>query len=391
MSDVLSMTNRERALAVLHYQPYDRLPLVHFGYWGETLAKWAGEGHISEALCNAVSDGNPADYELNELLGWDFNWQCMFYPNPGLVPSFERKLVKTCEDGSTHVMNGDGVVLLQKPGAGSIPAEISHTLTDRESWEEHYKFRYAWSEERVTKVGVLTNDTMTPFDEGGREFLRDEKRDYLYGLHCGSLFGNIRNIVGVEGSSYIYCDDMDLYEEIIHTNAEVCYQNTKYALESGAKFDFGHFWEDICFKNGPLVIPRVFDELVGPHYRRITDLLKQYGIDIVSLDCDGMVDSLIPTWLDNGVNTMFPIEVGTWNASIAPWRETYGKELCGVGGMNKNVFARDKAAVDAEIERLAELIALGGYIPCPDHRLPPGAEWDNVKYYCQKMRERFSE
>jgi|APSaa5957512622_1039677.scaffolds.fasta_scaffold09886_3 hypothetical protein len=384
------MTNRERALAVLRYESYDRLPIVHFGYWGQTLQKWAAEGHISEALSRAVGDGNPADYELNELLGWDFNWQCMFYPNPGLVPRFETKVIKTFDDGSQHIMNGDGVILLQQPGAVSIPAEISHTLTDRASWEEHYKFRYAWSEDRVTKVGVLTDDTVTRFDDGGLDFLRDDKRDYLYGLHCGSLFGNIRNIIGVEGSSYMYCDDMELYKEIIDTNAEVCYRNTRYALETGATFDFGHFWEDICFKNGPLVIPSVFEELVGPHYGRITDLLAEYGIDIVSLDCDGMIDALVPTWIENGVNTMFPIEVGTWDASIAPWRETYGKRLLGVGGMNKNVFARDRAAVDAEIERLVELVELGGFIPCPDHRLPPGAEWDNIKYYCEKMRERFA-
>ena len=61
------MTHRERALAVLRYESYDRLPLVHFGYWSETLKKWVDEGHISEALYKAHGDGNPADYELNEL------------------------------------------------------------------------------------------------------------------------------------------------------------------------------------------------------------------------------------------------------------------------------------------------------------------------------------
>lgn len=379
------MTNRERALAVLRYQPYDRMPIVHFGYWRETLEKWAAEGHISAALVKAHSDGNPADHELNAMLGWDFNWQCMFSPNHGLRPSFEQNVIKTLEDGTQHVMDRNGVVLCQKPGAGSIPAEISHTLTDRQSWDEQYKFRYQWCLERVTNARVLVNDKMVPFTEGGLDFLQQGERDYLYGLHAGSLFGNIRNIVGVEGSSYIYCDDEVLYDEIIETNAELCYQNVKFALESGAKFDFLHFWEDICFKNGPLVIPSVFDEKVGPHYKRITELANSYGIDILSLDCDGMIDSLIPTWLANGVNTMFPIEVGTWDASIAPWRSQYGKDLRGVGGMNKNVFARDRASVDAEVERLRGLIALDGYIPCPDHRLPPGAEWDLVKYYCAKM------
>ena len=56
------------------------------------------------------------------------------------------------------------------------------------------------------------------------------------------------------------------------------------------------------------------------------------------------------------------------------------------GGMIKTVFARDRAAIDAEIERLRPLIALGGYIPCPDHRIAPDAKWDLVKYYCERLR-----
>jgi uroporphyrinogen decarboxylase len=102
-----------------------------------------------------------------------------------------------------------------------------------------------------------------------------------------------------------------------------------------------------------------------------------------------MIDSLLPIWLENGVNTMFPIEVGTWHASIAPWREKYGRELRGVGGMDKKVFALDRAAIDAEIERLKPLIDLGGFIPCPDHRIAPDAKWDNVCYYAERLRAEF--
>ena len=46
--------------------------------------------------------------------------------------------------------------------------------------------------------------------------------------------------------------------------------------------------------------------------------------------------------------------------------------------------------LQAEIERLKPLIALGGYIPCPDHRIAPDAKWDNVRYYCDRMHEVFS-
>jgi uroporphyrinogen decarboxylase len=91
----------------------------------------------------------------------------------------------------------------------------------------------------------------------------------------------------------------------------------------------------------------------------------------------------------NGVNIMFPIEVGTWDAKIAPWREKYGKELRGLGGMNKMVFACDYSAIDQEIERIKPLVELGGYITCPDHRIAPDAKWENVQYYCDKMKKTF--
>jgi len=372
-----TMNHRERTSAVLRYQPYDRLPVVHFGYWGETLMKWAAEGHLPREEAEGYGDGNETDRAIAARLGFDFNWQNMFYTDGGLTPGFESKVVAEFPDGSRHVLNGNGVVTVQRADATGIPAEIDHLLKDRASWEANYKWRYAWSENRVNGKRL--------------QQLKTETRDVPMGLHCGSLFGHVRDVLGVEGVSYLYVDDEPLFREILDTVGDICYRNVELALKlgSGVGFDFAHFWEDICFKNGPLVSPAVFREYVGPHYRRITELVNRHGLDIVSLDCDGCIDALLPIWFENGVNTMFPIEVGTWNASIAPWRAQYGKGLRGVGGMNKTVFARDRAAIDAEVERLKALVELGGYIPCPDHRLAPDAKWDNVRYYCERMRKVF--
>ncbi len=383
------MNDRQRALAVLNYQPYDRLPIVHFGFWDDTLLKWAREGHITEEEARSWADGNPTDAVISRKLGFDFNYYSVFHTHNDIIPFFERQVLEVAPDGSRKVRNHRGVVLVEKDDATSIPAEIDHTLKDRQSWDTIFRPRLQFTIERVTKMPVRVNDRMVSFDEGGLEFLRQDTRDYLYGLHCGSLYGIIRDWIGMENTIYLAADDPALFDEIIETVGELCYQNTKAALESGAKFDFAHFWEDICFRSGPLINPRVFKEKVGPQYRRITELVNRYGLNIVSVDCDGLIDALIPTWIENGVNTMFPIEVGTWNASIAPWRERYGRELRGVGGMRKYTFALDYAAVDAEIERLKPLVELGGYIPCPDHRLAPDAKWENVQYYCDRMRQTF--
>ena len=387
MTAILAPTDRERALAVLRFQPTDRLPVVHFGFWSETLLRWADQGHLPHDLARAWGDGNDADAEIGRRLGFDGNWYSCTHMDTGLRPGFPREILRELPDGSRHVRNGDGVVVLESPEAGSIPAEISHLLTDRASWTTHYRDRLAWHPDRVDQARVRRSAGDWPaFAAGGETFLRDQPRDFLLGLHCGSLIGTIRNIIGVEGLSYLASDDPELLEEIIMVNADLAYRCVERALAGGARFDFGHFWEDICYKSGPLVSPRLFARVVAPHYARITALLARHGIDIVSVDCDGKIDALLPHWLDAGVNTMFPIEVGTWRASLAPWRERFGQRVRGVGGMDKTVFAHDRAAIDAEVERLRPLIALGGFIPCPDHRIAPDAEWDLVRHYTDRLR-----
>jgi uroporphyrinogen decarboxylase len=383
------MNQRQRIDAILHYRSYDRLPLIHFGFWRETLEKWATEGHITREQATSWGDGNPVDDAISAMLGFDGNWAHCWGPGMGLQPGFERQVLETLPDGTRKVRNHLGAIVLESDDAGSIPAEVDHLFKGRAEWEEHYRHRFAFRPERVANATVWVDGTPTPFAQGGLEHLRRDDFPEYRGIFCGSLFGCIRDFIGVENVSYLYVDDEPLYDEIIATVADCAYQCVRTALESGAKFAFAHFWEDICFKNGPLVVPDIFAEKVGPHYRRITDLLHQYGIDIVSLDCDGKIDALLPIWLDNGVNTMFPIEVGTWDASIRPWREQYGRELRGVGGMRKHVLAQNRAAVEAEVERLKGLVDLGGYIPCPDHRIAPDAEWDLVRLYCDRMRATF--
>ena len=370
------MNYRENVNAILHYQPFEKMPIVSFGYWGETVQKWADEGHITREEADGYcryGDNSEADRAIMKRLGFDFNWNSCYGGNVGLYPAFDRKVLEQKADGGQVIRDEQGLIVLVKPGVVSIPAEIGTTLTDREVWEKEYLPRLQWEAERI--------------DTSLFESLKDDSQRQLpVGLHCGSLMGYMRNLLGVEELSYLYVDDPELYEEIANTLAGLCYQSVKAILETGGKFDYAHFWEDICYKNGPLVSPDGFRQIIGPHYRKITNLLKEHGVDIVSVDCDGWIDALLPIWLENGVNTMFPIEVGTWNASIAPWREKYGKDLRGVGGMNKTVFARDYQAVDQEVVRLRPLMELGGYIPCPDHRIAPDAKFENVQYYCEKMK-----
>ncbi|MBQ9938138.1 MAG: hypothetical protein IJO96_01260 [Oscillospiraceae bacterium] len=369
------MTNRERALNILHYKSADRLPAVHFGYWGELLQEWIEQGHIPEDILDGYGDGNQKDAELDKLIGWDFNWFKTVGYAGGLRPAFETKVLEVLPDGTQRIQNGAGIIERIKPGVTSIPSEDDYLLKDRAAFEELYLPKMQFSPDRVNL-------------EFYRNFNERRPKDVPVGLHLGSVIGDIRNILSVIGMSYIiYDDDELLFADIVDAYAEMQYKCVEMILQTGAKFDFAHYWEDICFKNGPLLSPDIFDDICAKHYKKRNDLCRKYGIDIISLDCDGVTEKLLPTWFNNGVNTMFPIEVGVWGDQFEPARNKFGKGMLGVGGMDKTAFRKDKAAVDAEIERMKRLVSLGGFIPCPDHRLMPGSKFELVQYYAEEIKK----
>jgi len=363
-------------MAVLHYKKPDRMPAVHFGYWNELLLEWAEQGKIPSELAHGCYDGSAQELELDKLIGWDFNWyRTAGSETSGLRPCFEPKVLEELPDGTQRVQNWMGLIERVKPGVHSIPSEDDYLLKDREAFETFYKPKMLYTPERINL-------------EQYRHFNETRPMDVPVGLHLGSVLGDIRNMTSVLGMSYlIYDEDEELFADIVDTYAEMQYRCAEAILATGAKFDFAHYWEDICFKNGPLLSPDIFEEICAKHYKKRNDLCHRYGIDIISLDCDGVTEKLLPVWFANGVNTMFPIEVGVWGDQFEPARKRYGTEMRGVGGMDKTVLREDKAAVDAEIERMKRLASLGGFIPCPDHRLMPGTKFELVQYYAEGIKK----
>ena len=371
------MTNRERAMNILHYKPVDRMPAVHFGYWPELLQEWVAQGKLPPEAVQGWYDGGPKDQELDKIIGWDFNWYHCCGSANSLMPGFEPKVLEVFPDGTRREMDGNGLIQRIHPGVVSIPEEDDYLLKDREAFETLYRPKMQFRPERVN----------LEFYKHFNENVYD-KTDTPIGIHLGSVMGEIRSITSLVGLSYLmYDEDEDLLADIVDAYADMQYQCADAILSTGAKFDFGHYWEDICYNSGSLMSPEIFDELCAKHYKRRNDLCHKHGIDIISLDCDGVTRQLLPTWFENGVNTMFPIEIGTWGDQFGPAREKFGTEMRGVGGMDKTALRKDKAAVDREIERLTRLSALGGFIPCPDHRLMPGTKFELVQYYAEEVKK----
>ena len=143
--------------------------------------------------------------------------------------------------------------------------------------------------------------------------------------------------------------------------------------------------EDIAYRSGSFISREMFREFLSPYYIEFIDFLKQYNIKNIIVDCDGLIDELIPLWIELGVNGIFPIEAVN---DLVEIRHQYpGLKL--LGGFDKKVLfaGSSREIIDQEIARIVSVTAKGGYIPHIDHAVSADVTWDNFKYYRFKLNE----
>ncbi len=362
-----TMTERERFRAVMNYQPFDRPPVWFFGLWEETYEQWLKQGlNIDEPVWQQV--------------GLDSNWEKGMWNAHGLVrtgPIFEGEPEIIEEDATYKVMrHPTGAIWRYRKDGSSIPLHIEEALKPtRESWARY--------------IEALQGDCTRIADETTFNATADRlnARDEVVVILGGSLYGWPRDWMGVEAISLLSYDDPALYEEIIETITEHFITLNTHVLRR-VKVDMIYFFEDCCGRSGPLLSPDSFRRYYAKYYRRLVDFYKSNGVDFVLLDSDGYIEPLIDCWLDAGIDILFPIEVGTWRADPVKLRARYGKRLAMIGGLdNKKLIHGPAEALRAELKRLKPLVKEGGFIPMPDHRMPPHCSLVAFRRYVEVFRD----
>ena len=350
------MTNRELFHEIMHYGAFDRMPVVHWTGWTETLERWYGEGLPRDANIHEFLDTKPH---------WTFVWM-----NLGLFPRFEEETREETADYRIY-RDAEGVVCQAWKHQSNIPHYLDFTLKTPQDWEQYRK-------------RLQPNPARIPADID-EAIARAQASGLPIAVETGSLMGWIRNWMGVENLAYFMYDHEDLYAEMVMTIADLVCWALHHVLPK-VKVDFGFGWEDICGRSGPFVSPPIFERCVAPAYRKIRATLEQYGVHMYGVDSDGDVTALVKPWLDAGVNMLFPIEVGTWHADGMAYRKKYGHELRIIGHFDKMTLERGQDAVRAELQRLRPLMKDGGYWPMPDHLITPGVSLDTYRWYLDQMR-----
>ncbi|MCC7494524.1 MAG: hypothetical protein IT204_19355 [Fimbriimonadaceae bacterium] len=356
------MTPRERFLACYRFQPVDHVPDREFGYWDDTLRVWWDQG-----LPRWVTHNGLADHYFK------FEPRGGVPLNVGLQPGFATEVMETHERYQI-IRDGNGVLLKQfTDGSSSIPHYLEFPLQTRADWEEKFLPR-------------LQLDRLYP---SNWEQLKTRwmEREYPLGISCGSLYGWLRNWMGLEGISIAIGTDPAWVDAMMeHLCQLTCAVIARAAAE--VELDFATFWEDMSANHGPLISPAMFRRHMTPRLKRITDLLRDHGVGIFVVDSDGNINQIVEPWLEGGVNCMFPLEING-DSDPVKLRARYGQRVLLKGGVDKNALRAGRAAIDAELERIAPVVATGGYVPTVDHRVPPDVTYEDYLYYLRAKRERF--
>lgn len=369
------MNERERFLNQLRYKPVDRVTMwPPLDVWATTWKRWTKEGHTNMFAEQIGEHGGAGDLSFWDYFGCDRQDEVGIYY--GFCPGFEYE--KLGEDETTITFrNHEGIVMqeLKEGRETSMPHWLDFPIKSREDfrknlyrWELNFNERFPENWEEKCKLWKHRKIPLRMWAD--RE---------------GGFFGPLRNLFGIEDLSYLFYDDIAFIEEVLDAKVE-CMTRIIDKIWDYTDFDYFVFWEDMCYKNGPLLSPEMFKQYLVPRYRKITDLLRAKGVDLIFVDSDGDVRKLVPLWLEAGVNGVLPFEVQC-GMDVNAFRKEYGRELLMMGGINKRALITGGKDIDDELRRVAPLVEEGGYIPWLDHSVPPDVSYDNFLYYMDRLEK----
>jgi uroporphyrinogen-III decarboxylase len=361
------MNKRELFRAVMAFEKVGRPCHIEQGFLPGTYEKWQQQGlpaNIKKPVFEYIADGPDLFDHYNILrCAYVLGWQYFLPVLSELIEETDRYIIAKDIFGRTVKNIKDFT---------SAPQFLDYTIKTKKDYD-------ALKERLQPHL-----DKRYPADwDNIAASMRNQDR-VLVVVQMDGFYGCPRQMIGDEELMMAYYTDPDFVKQIINDRVDFYLKVYEKAILD-TKPDFVFIWEDMCYRNGPLISPEMFREFMLPAYKKLTSFLKSLGVKNIVVDSDGDVTKLIPLWLEGGVTGLLPFEAKT-QMNLLNIAEDFPR-LQIIGGINKHELEKGQEEIDAELDRLLPaLLKRSGYIVSLDHWVHPQVPLKNFEYYVKKVR-----
>ncbi len=357
------MTGRECFIRLFNGEGVDRIPLLDImGVRDSAIHRWYSEGLASGADTTVIRD----------IIGFDSGLGIKLPVNSFIWPEFERDVIEI--NGATSlVRNSWGGIEQEIQGLDFMPLTVTQAVKDRSDWYE-IKVRLD-----ADTPGRLPDNWNVICQQANQSIMPVYASVFPVGF-----FGGPRELLGFERLLTWLNEKPEFIHEILDTLCDL-WINLYTRIQQVVNFDYFMFWEDICFNGGPLINNQIFRQFLMPRYKRLTAALRANGCQHIVVSSNGDQHSLLPSWLESGVNITFPWE-SQLGQDISSMQLQY-PEMGIIGGVNTVALAYGKEEIDIELKKIPPLLSNGRYLPGLDRTVGPDVSWDNYQYFFARLRE----
>ena len=383
------MNVREKFNSVVNFDKEGQVPNWEFGYWPNAIYRWYDEGlpkvkpPVLESYVQwTYGEADPGmdvfgekihtyGSDVKDYFGFDERVHAApLYAPP--LPLFDREVYSEDEVNIVFKREDDGKVVKTRKDGTSMPSFLEYPVKNRKDFE---KIKERFDPDHPGR-------TPDNFEDKIKEY---NNRDYVLqigGTLFSGFFSVLREMMGLETTVIKFYDDPKLIIEMMEFFTDY-YIRLNSKVTSRVDVDYFYIWEDMSYKNGPLISPAHFREFILPYYKKFTSAMAEYGVKNFFVDTDGNCTELIPLFIEGGVTGLLPFEVAS-GMDIEKVRTQY-PDLVIMGGLDKVALGKGKDEIRKEIKKAEKVLATGGYIPYTDHAVPPEVSFENYKFFREEL------
>jgi uroporphyrinogen decarboxylase len=352
------MASRQLLHDTVRRKPVPRIPLTEICYWPETITRWEQEGL-------------PKNCDLHDYFGLD---RIGIY-GPDLSP---RRPQRVCSEDAKTVVRIDewGRTVQAWKYTTATPVNLAYGAADV-SGITAYMEQYTSLDHRLTDP--------VQFHE---HELRRAAGDFTAVSPIEPAWFVIEFLLGFEEGLMAFLSHPDEVGRAMRQLTEYSLRHMQWLIdERGMQFDALWFFSDLCFKNGMLLPPAVYRELVLPLHREYRKFCDVNDL-LFMLHCDGDVRAFIPLVIEAGFEVIQPLEARAGN-DVRELKRLWGDRITLMGNINADVLANGSEQ-DIRKEVLSKLSVAkegGGYIYHIDHSVPPTVSLKNYALLMALLHE----